>query len=215
MQNSYLLTVERAVGLYQRFVLPKLINSAMKAPPMMRIRGELVPQARGRVLEVGIGSGLNLPFYNSGVNVTGLDPSTELQVYARERAARSGSAVNFIADSCENIPTDNSAFDTVVVTWSLCSIPMPEQALSEIHRVLKPAGSLIFAEHGLSPHPEVSRWQHRLNPVWGMIGGGCHLNRKIDHLIQQAGFRFDSLTRGYVEGPKFAAYMYRGIARPL
>ncbi len=202
------------MGLYQRFVLPKLINSAMKAPPMTRIRGELVPQARGRVLEVGIGSGLNLPFYDSAVNVTGLDPSTELQVYARETAAISGLDVHFIADSCENIPTENSAFDTVVVTWSLCSIPEPEQALAEIRRVLKPGGSLIFAEHGLAPHPEVARWQHRLNPVWGMIGGGCHLNRKIDHLIQQAGFRFESLTEGYVEGPKFAAYMYRGIARP-
>ncbi|MDA0788000.1 MAG: class I SAM-dependent methyltransferase [Proteobacteria bacterium] len=202
------------MGLYQRYLLPALINSAMKAPPMKRIRSELVPQARGRVLEVGIGSGLNLPFYAPGIAITGLDPNTELQVYARETAARARMTVDFIARSGEDIPADDNTFDTVVITWTLCSIPMPEKALAEMHRVLKPAGKLIFAEHGLAPEPQVSRWQHRINPLWKAIGGGCHLNRKMDTLIKGAGFDFDRLVEGYVEGPKFAAYMYRGIARP-
>ncbi len=202
------------MGFYERYILPKVINTVMKAPDLTELRSRLVPHAEGKVLEVGIGSGLNLPFYEGDVHITGLDPSTELQVYAREVAERTGRDVEFIGLSGEDIPCDNNSFDSVVITWTLCSIPDPEKALSEIRRVLKPGGKMIFAEHGLSPDDKVARWQERINPVWKVIGGGCHLNRKMDALIGSAGFRFDSLTEGYIPGPRFATYNYRGIASP-
>ncbi len=186
----------------------------MKAPDLTDIRVQLVPEATGRILEVGIGSGLNLPFYEGDVKITGLDPSVELQVYAREVADSCGLDVEFISQSSEEIPCDNNSFDTVVMTWTLCSIPDPMRALEEIRRVLKPSGQLIFAEHGLSPEGNVAKWQSRINPLWKVIGGGCHLNRRMDRLINDSGFKFEVLAEGYIPGPKFATYNYRGIARP-
>ena len=203
-----------AVGLYEKYLLPKILNCVMKSPDLTEIRAKLVPEATGRVLEVGIGSGLNLPFYTGNVTVVGLDPSVELQVYAREVAARCGVDVDFVNSSSEQIPSADNDFDSVVITWTLCSIPDPAKALHEIRRVLKPSGKLIFAEHGLSPDPGVAAWQSRINPIWRRVGGGCNLNRKMDELIAQAGFRFEALTMGYIPGPKFATYNFQGIARP-
>lgn len=200
------------MGFYEKYLLPKILNAVMKSPELTNIRAQLVPQATGRVLEVGIGSGLNLPFYQDGVKVTGVDPSTELQVYAREVAERSAVEVDFLSLSGEDLPAEDNYFDSVVITWTLCSIPDPEKALAEIRRVLKPSGKMIFAEHGLSPDASVARWQSRINPVWKVIGGGCHLNRKIDRMISQAGFSFDAMSQGYIPGPKFATYNYRGVA---
>ncbi len=200
------------MGFYEKYLLPKILNAVMKAPELTNIRAQLVPQATGRVLEVGIGSGLNLPFYQGGVKVTGVDPSTELQVYAREVAERSAMEIDFLSLSCEDLPAEDNYFDSAVITWTLCSIPDPEKALAEIRRVLKPSGKMIFAEHGLSPDAGVARWQSRINPVWKVIGGGCHLNRKIDHIISQAGFSLDAMSEGYIPGPKFATYNYRGVA---
>ena len=202
------------MGLYEKYLLPKILNCVMKSPDLTEIRAKLVPEANGRVLEVGIGSGLNLPFYAGNVTVVGLDPSVELQDYGREVAARCGVDVDFVNGSGEQIPSEDNDFDSVVITWTLCSIPDPVQALQEIRRVLKPSGKLIFAEHGLSPDPGVAIWQSRINPIWKLVGGGCNLNRKMDELIAQAGFRFDALTTGYIPGPKFATYNFRGIARP-
>lgn len=202
------------MGLYEKYVLPKILNSVMKSPDLTEIRAKLVPEATGRILEVGIGSGLNLPFYEGRVEIVGLDPSAELQVYAREVAARCGVDVDFLSGSGEQIPSEDNYFDSVVMTWTLCSIPDPVQALQEIRRVLKPSGKMIFAEHGLSPDQKVASWQSRINPIWRLVGGGCNLNRKIDELIRCAGFRIETITTGYIPGPKFATYNFRGIARP-
>ncbi len=201
------------MGIYEKYFLPKLINFAMKAPEMRALRKRLVPLAEGNVLEIGIGSGLNLPYYDKGVKVTGLDPSLELQVYAREVADEAGLDVDFIGLSGEEIPAEDNSFDSVVMTWTLCSIPEPAAAVAEIRRVLKPSGKLIFAEHGKSPDANVAKWQDRLNPMWGVIGGGCNLNRQMDKLYEDGGFAFDDIERGYIEGPRFATYNYRGVAR--
>ena len=201
------------MGLYEKYLLPKLLNFAMKAPAMTEIRSRLVPLAEGRVLEIGIGSGLNLPFYDDSAQVTGVDPSLELQTYAREVADARGMQVDFLAQGGEEIPADNNSFDSVVMTWTLCTIPEPVSALEEIRRVLKPGGKMFFAEHGESPDANVVRWQNRINPIWNVIGGGCNLNRKIERLYQDTGFEFVDLERGYIPGPRWATYNYRGVAR--
>ena len=203
------------MGFYEKYLLPKILNSVMKAPELTSLRAQLVPEATGNVLEVGIGSGLNLPYYTGDVKVTGIDPSTELQVYAREVAERSGVEVDFLSLSGEDIPCEDNTFDSAVITWTLCTIPNPASALAEIRRVLKPSGKMIFAEHGLSPDASVARWQSRINPVWKVIGGGCNLNRNIDEMISQAGFTFEALETGYIPGPKFATYNYRGVAKVI
>ncbi len=200
------------MGFYEKYLLPKILNAVMKSPDLAHIRSQIVPSATGHVLEVGIGSGLNLPFYDKSVRVTGLDPSTELQVYAREIAKDSGLEVDFISLGGEEIPSEDNYFDSVVITWTLCTIPDPVKALSEIRRVLKPSGKMIFAEHGHAPDISVAKWQSRINPIWRALAGGCNLNRKIDELITGNGFNFDSLAEGYIPGPKFATYNYRGVA---
>ncbi|MBL6688766.1 MAG: class I SAM-dependent methyltransferase [Pseudomonadales bacterium] len=200
------------MGIYEKYFLPKLLNLAMKAPAMKALRKKLVPLAQGNVLEVGIGSGLNLPYYDKSVRVTGLDPSLELQVMAREVAAREGVAVDFLSVGGEEIPADDNSFDSVVMTWTLCTIPNPNMALSEIRRVLKPGGKVIFAEHGEAPDANVAKWQARFNPYWNVIGGGCNLNRRIPELYERSGFVFDDIEKGYLKGPKVATYNYRGIA---
>ncbi len=200
------------MGIYEKYFLPKLLNMAMQAPAMKALRKQLVPLAEGKVLEIGIGSGLNLPFYDKSVHVTGLDPSLELQAYARESANKEGVDVDFIGLSGENIPADNNSFDTIVMTWTLCTIPDPTQALSEIRRVLKPGGKVIFAEHGEAPDANIAKWQARVNPVWTVVSGGCHLNRSIESLYLGAGFNFDEIEKGYLEGPRIATYNVRGVA---
>ena len=204
------------MGFYQDQIVPLLINLAMRHREVAEYRGRVVPAAEGRVLEVGIGSGLNLPFYGPGVRqVIGLEPSPKLLGMARRAADARPGRVGFIEGSAESIPLDRASVDTVVTTWTLCSIPDAAQALAEMRRVLKPDGRLLFVEHGRAPDASVARWQDRLTPAWKCVGGGCHLNRAIADMIAGAGFAFDHLQTGYMRGgPRAVAFMYEGSARP-
>jgi ubiquinone/menaquinone biosynthesis C-methylase UbiE len=176
-------------------------------------RARLVAAARGAVLEIGIGSGLNLPFYSTGVTrLYGVDPSEELLAIARRSATNTPFPVALACQSAEELPYPAGSVDTVVTTWTLCSIPDPMQALREMRRVLKPEGKLLFVEHGRTPEARVNRWQDRLNPVWMKVAGGCHLNRPIDQLIGAAGFAIDTLETCYLPGPRPLTYTYEGCA---
>ena len=200
------------MSFYADRVLPHLINLAMRQKNLAAYRSRLVASAEGRVLEIGIGSGLNLPFYGAAVSeVVGIDPSGPLLRMASQRAARA-MPVKLVEGSAEAIPLQDGSFDTVVTTWSLCSIPDVPAALSEIRRVLKPTGVLLFVEHGRSPDETVARWQDRITPVWKPIAGGCHLNRPVDTLIRLSGFGLSELQAGYMPGPKPFTFMYEGRA---
>lgn len=200
--------------IYSRYVLPRLIDLAMRQESETAERARLVPLARGRVLEVGFGSGLNLPFYGPAVErLYGLDPSRELWRLARRRIDAVRVPFEFVPASAEVIPLPEASVDDVVMTWTACSIPDAGRALQEIRRVLRPEGRLLFVEHGHSPDLAVARWQDRLNPVWKRVAGGCNLNRRIDELLVVAGFDITSFEQGYGEGPKPFSYLYKGIAQ--
>lgn len=205
------------MGLYAKYVLPRLIDTACSGPPMAELRRRYVPMAEGNVLEIGIGSGLNLPHYSDRAHkVTGLDPHAELTDMARARAGAATPEVDVMEISGEEIPADDASFDTIVCTWTLCSIPNVYQALKEMHRVVKPGGNFYFVEHGLSPDASVRGWQRRIEPLWKIIGGGCHLTRQADTLIQDAGFLLPELESEYLPGPRWAAFMTHGVAvKPL
>ena len=181
---------------------------------MTRLRSESVPQARGDVLEIGIGSGLNLPFYGSNVrHVCGVDPSIELQRMASKRLSTTPFEVTFLQQSAEDpLPLADSSVDTIVMTWSLCSIRSPAAALKQMKRVLKKNGWLIFVEHGRSEDANVRFWQERITSFWKRIGGGCHLDRKIDDLVRAAGFQITEQKNFYLPGPRPMTYTYQGIA---
>jgi ubiquinone/menaquinone biosynthesis C-methylase UbiE len=203
------------MGLYQKFILPRLIDMAMRNKEVAARRAQLIPKASGVVLEVGIGSGLNLPFFPRTItHLAGVDPSAELLSLARRKLGGVSFPVALFCRSAEELPFHERSFDTVVLTWTLCSIADPTQALAEVKRVLKPDGRLLFVEHGLSSDAKVQKWQHRLTPVWKRIGGGCHLNRKIDALIRPAGFCIVELQTLYLPGPRAMTFTYQGIACP-
>ncbi|MCL4711793.1 MAG: methyltransferase domain-containing protein [Pseudorhodoplanes sp.] len=203
------------MGLYQDHVLPLLIHLSMRQRNLAAYRARVVPAAQGRVLEIGIGSGLNLPYYGTAVEqVIGLDPSPKLLAMAREAARQTAIPLELIENSAEAIPLYNRSIDTIVTTWTMCSILDVRRALGEMRRILKPGGRLLFVEHGRSPDPSVRRWQDRLTPVWCCIGGGCHLNRAISELIAETGFRIERIETGYMRGPKPMTFMYEGVARP-
>jgi len=204
------------MGFYARHVLPHIINMAMKNQDATRLRAVWVPQASGEVLEIGIGSGLNLPFYSGEVRrVVGVEPSLALQKMARERETARHTKVEFLSQSAEDeLSLPDRSIDTIVMTWTLCSIPNASKALAQMKRVLKTEGRLLFIEHGRAPDPHVVAWQDRLTPVWKRIGGGCHLNRKIDELISDAGFKIAELKTCYLPGPRPMTYTYQGFAQP-
>jgi ubiquinone/menaquinone biosynthesis C-methylase UbiE len=203
------------MGFYQDRILPFVIDMAMHQRNLAAYRGRVVPAAEGRVLEIGIGSGLNLPFYTRKADhVIGLDPSPRLLSMARQVARPSVGAVEFVEGSAEAIPLADRSVDTVVTTWTLCSIPNAPGSLGEMRRVLKPGGRLLFVEHGRAPDASVRWWQDHLNPAWKRLGGGCHLNRAIGTLIEGAGFQFERIETGYMRGPRPLAFMYEGSARP-
>jgi ubiquinone/menaquinone biosynthesis C-methylase UbiE len=201
---------------YERYVLPRLIDLAMRNKAVAAERARAVPRAAGIVLEVGIGSGLNLPFYPGAVErLYGVDPRRELWALARKRVARASVPVAFIQASAERIPVRDASIDTVVMTWTLCSIPEARPALLEMKRILRLEGQLIFIEHGLAPDPRVAWWQDWLNPAWRRVAGGCNLNRDIVALIVDAGFQLTESEQGYGTGPRPMSYLYRGVARPV
>jgi ubiquinone/menaquinone biosynthesis C-methylase UbiE len=203
------------VGFYAKHLLPRFIDLSMRKRETARVRAEWIPHARGDVLEVGIGSGLNLPLYSSQVRrVYGVDPSLELQKMARKRVLGQAIKVKFFAQSAEEtLPLSDESIDTIVITWTLCSILDPTKALRQIRRVLKPDGRLIFVEHGRATDSKIAAWQDRLTPFWKRVGGGCHLNRKVDALLVEAGFAIEELRTTYLPGPKPMTFTYQGFAR--
>jgi len=201
------------MDVYSRYVLPRLTHLSMGQVQLRPYRERVVGGARGRVLEIGIGSGLNLPFYGATVEeVIGVDSSHGMLALAERAVAASRQKVTLLPRSAEIMPLDDRSVDTIVVTWSLCCIVRLEWTLIEARRVLKPGGQLRFVEHGLSPDLNVCKWQARLTPLWRRCAGGCHLNRKMDDLIRGAGFQLAELSTGYARGPRPMAFMYEGCA---
>jgi len=202
---------------YERHLLPYLLDFACGMKPVWRQRRQVVPLAEGRVLEIGIGTGLNLEHYDKArvTAIIGLDPGLEMHRLASKRAQRAGIPVELVGLPAERIPFDDGAFDTVLVTYSLCTIGDPVGALTEMRRVLRPGGRLIFCEHGLAADPEVQAWQHRLTPLWSKCAGGCHLDRDIPALLRAAGLHSRDMQRQYLPGPRPFTYHYWGTAEAV
>jgi len=191
-----------------------LLDLSMRHRDLVPYRQRTIAAARGMVLEIGVGSGLNLTLYSRDVNrVYAIDPSSELLKFALRRNTEAVDTV-LVRGSAEMLPFKNGTFDAIVTTWTLCTIPNPRKALTEMRRVLDSRGRLLFVEHGRAPDRGVARWQDWLTPLWKRISGGCHLNRKVDELIREAGFRVDELRTGYLRGRNPFAYMYEGQASP-
>lgn len=204
-------------SLYDRFILPKLLGCACSTSPIMRQRAKVVPKATGQVLELGIGLGLNLAFYDPDKveSVTGVDPAAELRAAAMAAPRDPRLAVEVQDGTAEALPFEAGRFDSVVCTFTLCSVHAPAAALAEARRVLKPGGRLFFCEHGLAPDAGVAKWQRRIEPVWKRIAGGCHLTRPVASAIAAAGFRLEAVDSMYVpKSPKFAAWNEWGVAAP-
>jgi len=200
--------------LYEKYFLPKLLDCCCGMEGFQKKRAQIIPRAYGRVLEIGIGSGLNFDFYDfeKVTEIVGVDPAVSSVAIAKSRASSFDSKISFIETTAESIDLESSTFDSVVIGYSLCTITDPMQALAESHRLLKHGGSLFFMEHGLSSEPKVQKWQHRITPIWKKIAGGCNLNRNIEELILAGGFKFKDLKKKYIKGPKIASFLYYGEA---
>lgn len=202
------------MGFYDRVILPRVVNCVCGMKPTSKQREKVVPLAAGNVLEIGIGSGLNLPYYNTTQvdRITGIDPSPEMW----ELNAWDGDIdLEYMKASAEELQFKDNTFDSVVCTYTLCSIPDPNKALQEIKRVLKPEGKFIFTEHGLAPDEKVSKIQNRINPFWKKVGGGCHLNRNIESLISNNNMNFQTIDKMYIPGWKPASFNYWGVASAM
>lgn len=203
------------MGFYEEWIVPALIDLSMRNKRLRPYRQRVAGAAEGRVLDVGIGSELNLPFYARQVReIFGLDPSPRLLARAQGTTQRLQAPLHLLAGSAERIPLADRSVDTIVMTWTGCSIPEIGAALEDMRRVLKIGGRLLFVEHGRAPEPGVARWQDRLDPFWRRCSGGCHLNRKIDDLLAEAGFGLDRLETGYIPGPRIMTFLYEGSATP-
>ncbi len=203
------------MGLYSKYVLPKVVHYACGQKPAMKQRGKIIPLAQGKVLEIGVGSGLNIPYYDSSRvdHLWALDPSREMWAIAQKNANEKHLEAEFIEAGAESIPLDDNSADSAVITYTLCTIPDPHQGLAEVKRVLKPGGRLIFCEHGEAPDENVRRWQQRMGPAWNFFGGGCHLDRPIPRLLEESGFRCEDMQTMYIPGWKPACFNYWGTAK--
>jgi ubiquinone/menaquinone biosynthesis C-methylase UbiE len=202
------------MGLYAKYILPTLIDWTCKQGPNQKQREKVVPTATGKVLEIGIGSGLNLPFYNPKEisSLTAIDPSISMWKKNDIPVENLPFKFDFLEAYAEDIPVGSNNFDTVLVTYTLCSIPEIDKAFSEIRRVLKPTGKLVFCEHGKAPDKNIEKWQRRMNPLWKRLGGGCNLHRDIPKLLTQNGFQIKEMEAMYIPGWKPASYNYWGNA---
>ena len=203
------------MSFYEDQVVPRLVNAMLGNKEFAKLRRHVASGLAGEVLEVGFGSGLNVPYYPAAVTrVQAVDPATLGRRLAESRLAASTIPVEFVGLDGAQIPVESASIDHVLITWTMCTIPDIETALAEMRRVLRPAGRMHFVEHGLAPDAKVATWQHRLNPLERRLAGGCNLNRPIDALIAQAGFSFDELETFYGKGPKSFSYLYKGVASP-
>ena len=203
------------MSLYRDTVLPWLTHLAMRQAQLVPYRTRVASGATGRVLEIGIGPGLNLPFYGPTVKqIIGLDPSPRLLEIALDAGQKTNVPLALIKGTAEAIPLRNKTVDTVVTTWTMCSIADLNQTLSEARRVLKRDGKLLFVEHGRAPEASVQWWQDHLTPAWKRISGGCHLNRAIADIVRTNGFNIEKLHVGYMQGPKPMTFIYEGQASP-
>ena len=202
------------MGLYDKYVLPKMVHFACGQKPSMKQREKIIPLAKGAVLEIGIGSGLNIPYYQAHQidHLWGIDPSRDMWAIAEKNARERHLDAEFIETGAESIPLDNNSADTVVITYTLCTIPDVNSTLQEVRRVLKPGGKLLFCEHGEAPDEGIRRWQILVNPIWNRLAGGCNLNRPIPRLLEQSGFRSNDMQTMYIPGWKPASFNYWGSA---
>ena len=198
---------------YQQHLFPYLLDFACGLKPIARQRRMVVPKAAGRVVEIGIGTGLNLPFYEKAKieRLVGVDPASQMHALARRRSKAAGIPIELHALSAERLPLETATFDCVVCTYTLCTVPDPSAALAEMRRVLRPGGKLLFAEHGLAPDRSVAKWQARLEPMWSKLAGGCHLTRDVPRLLNDAGFQV-AVETAYVTRPKILSYTFWGEA---
>ena len=198
---------------YDDHIVPRFIKCACSAPGIMKLRAKLVPRAEGKVFEIGCGGGINQQFYDAAriSSYAGIDPSDKGLEYARAEAARKGWATDMRQGFGEDIPFPADSFDTVVCTYTLCSVEDPAQVLAEIRRILRSNGKLLFLEHGRAPDPGVAKWQDRIEPVWKRLAGGCHLTRPISSSVASSGLDVTRLGQGYMpKTPRFAGWMEWG-----
>ncbi len=206
------------MGLYNKYIMPRLCDYFCSTKPIQYQRKKIVCNATGIVLEIGMGSGNNIPFYNYSKveKIIGLDPSEELSIMAKKNAKKHNADIEHVSGYAENINIEDNSIDTVLMTYTLCSIDDTEKALKEIHRVLKPTGKFLFCEHGTAPDKNISKWQNRMNPLWKRLAGGCNLNKNIPKLIQRQNFKITSLKYMYLPStPKFIGYNYWGAAQVI
>jgi ubiquinone/menaquinone biosynthesis C-methylase UbiE len=204
------------MGWYDGWILPKLIGLSCSTKPVRKQREKVVPLATGEVLEIGFGGGLNLPYYDRSLvkKVWGLEPSAAMRQQAKSLIAKTDVDVELIDLPGEQIPLDDNSVDTVLVTYTLCTIADVSAALAGMRRVLKPNGRLLFTEHGRAPDDGVRRWQDKLNPGWKKLAGGCNINRDIAGVIEEAGFSIVEDNRMYIPGIRILSYNYWGTAKP-
>lgn len=201
------------MGFYEDRVLPRVVDLALRGRDTTRLRARVTAGLSGEVVEIGFGSGRNVPLYPSTVTrVRAVDPAVAARKLAAARVAASPIPVEYVGLDGEQLPVDDASVDHVLTTWTLCTIPDVGRALAEVRRVLRPGGTLHFIEHGRAPDDKVARWQDRLNPLQRRVFGGCHLNRQIDDLVVGAGLSLDRLDNFYLPGPKVFGYMYEGVA---